>query len=471
MPGLDEICRGGLLARRAYLIRGGPGSGKTILGMHFLSQGAALKERTLFISLGEPESELRQNAAVLGFDLSGVQMLDLSPSSEFFTTLRSYDIFSPAEVERDPIAQKISETVKALRPERVFVDGMRQFQYLTPDAFHFRRQVSSFLRLLLEQGATVLFTSESEMPDEDLQFICDGALQLNSTPDSRTVYVIKFRGSDFRSGAHSLRLTGKGMEVFPRLLPEEYGREFSPEPIPSGIPEIDQMLHGGLERGTISLITGPSGVGKTTLGLHFVKEAAARGERSVVYLFEEFEQTMLRRCEATNIPLREMIGKGTLGVMQIEPLQFTVDQFAAIVRQEVEEGQARVVMIDSLAGYRLSLRGQDLITHMHALAKYLQNMGVAVLLINEVETITGDFRVSEVGVSYMADNVVFLRYIEIRGEICKAIGVLKKRLSDHDKVMREVKITGGGMVVGERLTRLRGVLRGTPEWIQAASDE
>jgi circadian clock protein KaiC len=471
VAGLDEICQGGLLARRAYLIRGGPGSGKTILGMHFLSCGAVKGERTLFISLGEPESELRQNAGVLGFDLSGVHMLDLSPSSEFFTDLRSYDIFSPAEVERDPVAQKISKTVRELRPDRVFVDGMRQFQYLTPDAFHFRRQVSSFLRLLMEQGATVLFTSESELPDEDLQFICDGALQLNSTPDSRSVYVIKFRGSDFRSGAHSLRLTSSGMEVFPRLLPEQHTRDFQPEPIPSGIAEIDQMLEGGLERGTISLVTGPSGVGKTTLGLHFVKEAARRGERSVVYLFEELEQTMLRRCEATNIPVQEMVAKGTFCVTQIEPLQFTADQFARMVRQEVEKKKARVVMIDSIAGYRLSLRGQDLVTHLHGLAKYLQNMGVAVLLINEVEAITGDFRVSEVGVSYVADNIVFLRYIEIRGEICKALGVLKKRLSDHDKVMREIKITGAGIVVGERLTKLRGVLRGTPEWVQTAPHE
>jgi circadian clock protein KaiC len=254
-------------------------------------------------------------------------------------------------------------------------------------------------------------------------------------------------------------------------LPEQHTRDFQPEPIPSGIAEIDQMLEGGLERGTISLVTGPSGVGKTTLGLHFVKEAARRGERSVVYLFEELEQTMLRRCEATNIPVQEMVAKGTFCVTQIEPLQFTADQFARMVRQEVEKKKARVVMIDSIAGYRLSLRGQDLVTHLHGLAKYLQNMGVAVLLINEVEAITGDFRVSEVGVSYVADNIVFLRYIEIRGEICKALGVLKKRLSDHDKVMREIKITGAGIVVGERLTKLRGVLRGTPEWVQAAPHE
>ena len=145
VPGLDEVLYGGLLPRRSYLIGGGPGTGKTILGMHFLATGAAAGEATLFISLGEGEKELRQNAASLGFALEPVSILDLSPASEFLTQLQTYDIFSPAEVERDPTAQKINERVRSVSPRRVFVDGVRQLQYLTPDAFQFRKQVSAFV--------------------------------------------------------------------------------------------------------------------------------------------------------------------------------------------------------------------------------------------------------------------------------------------------------------------------------------
>jgi circadian clock protein KaiC len=135
-----------------------------------------------------------------------------------------------------------------------------------------------------------------------------------------------------------------------------------------------------------------------------------------------------------------------------------------MVREEVERRHATIVMLDSVSGYRLALRDQDLVSHLHALAKYLQNMGVAVLLINEVEAITGDFRVTDVGVSYMADNIIFMRYLELRGEMSKALGVLKKRLTDFEKTLREVVITQEGIRVGPQLTGLRGILSGAPDW-------
>ncbi len=121
-------------------------------------------------------------------------------------------------------------------------------------------------------------------------------------------------------------------------------------------------------------------------------------------------------------------------------------------------------MIDSTAGYSLSLQGEDLVSHLHALSKYLQNLGVAVLLINEVETITGEFYATENGISYMADNLIFMRYLELHGEIRKAIGVLKKRLTDFEKTMREIEITSYGIKVGSPLVNLRGILTGVPEW-------
>lgn len=319
----------------------------------------------------------------------------------------------------------------------------------------------------------MLFASEGSesAPDDDLQFMSDGVIHQDFSPDERILSVSKFRGSDFRSGRHSMRLTATGMQVFPRLLPEMYKQEFVAESISSGVAELDEMLHGGLERGTISIITGPSGVGKSTLGLQFMKEAAGRGERSVVYLFEEQQETLLRRCEAVNIPIRTMMEHGTLSVVQVEPLQFTPDQFANIVRREVEQQKTSIVMIDSVSGYRLSLRGDDLVTHLHALCKYLQNMGVAVLLINEVEAITGEFRVTEVGISYLADNIVFLRYLEMQGELHKAIGVLKKRLSSFERTVREFEVTRYGLKVGRPLTGLRGILTGKVEWIEQPTRE
>lgn len=379
--------------------------------------------------------------------------------------METYDIFSPAEVEREPTIKQITETVEKLKPARVFVDSMTQFRYLATDPFQYRKQVLSFLRFLLEQGATVLFTSEgsAEAPDTDLQFLSDGVINLEFDSHGRSLSVIKFRGSDFSGGCHALRLSGNGMEVYPRLLPEEHRREFVSEKISSGVPELDQLLHGGLERGTTTIVTGPSGVGKTTLGLVFMKEAARRGERSVVYIFEESVETLLGRCEAVNISAKALVEGGTLSVMEVEPLRYTPEEFARVVRREVEEQGARIVMIDSISGYRLSLMGRDLVGHIHALSKYLTNMGVTVLLTNEVEHIIGEFRLTESGISYLADNIVFMRFLEIRGELRKAIGVLKKRLGDFEKTLREFEITRNGVRVGKPLIELRGILGGMPE--------
>jgi circadian clock protein KaiC len=473
VPGLDEVLHGGLIPERAYLVRGGPGTGKTTLGLHFLMAGAAQGENALLITLESNEAQLRADAAAQRLDLSGVTVLDLSPTRDFFAENQSYDIFSPADVERDPTTRQIVETIEELKPVRVFVDAITTLRYLAPDDFQFRKQALSFMRYLVEHGATVVMSSEptANVPDDDLRFMSDGILELGVSAEHgtlrRTLSVAKLRGSDFAGGHHSLRLTDHGMEVYPRLVPVAHEREFIPEVIPSGVPELDEMLGGGIERGTITILSGPSGAGKTTLGIQFMREAATRGERSVVYAFEEQTDTLLHRCDSIGIPVREMLQEGTLTVVQVEPLRFSPAEFALLVRREVEERQARVVMIDGIAGYRLTLAGDDLVTHLHALGRYLKNMGVTVLFINEVEGITGDFRATEAGVSYLCDNLLFLRYLEIDGELRKAIGVLKKRLGDFGKSLRELEITDGGVRVGAPLSGLRGVLTGTPEWVES----
>lgn len=470
IDGLDEVLNGGLVPRRAYLVRGGAGTGKTTLGLHFLAAGAAAGEKTLLITLESSEEQLRADAESQGIDLSGVTILDLSPSREFFAQSQTYDIFSPADVERDPTTQQIVDALEQGKPARVFVDAITTLRFLSPDAFQFRKQALSFLRFLVEHGATALMSSEAttSVPDDDLRFMSDGIIDLDISADHGTLRrylsVCKLRGSDFAGGRHSMRLTGHGMRVYPRLVPGAYDREFSADLVPSGLPEVDEMLGGGLERGTITIFSGPSGVGKTTLGMQFMKEAATRGERSVVYAFEEHLDTLVHRCQSVNIPVRDMLDEGMLSIVQIEPLRFSPDEFALMVRREVEQKGTRIVMIDGIAGYRLTLAGDDLVPQLHALGRYLRNMGVTVLFINETEGITGDFRATDAGISYLCDNLVFMRYLEIDGELRKGIGVLKKRMGDFGKTLRELKITADGVRVGEPLKGLRGLLTGTPEW-------
>jgi circadian clock protein KaiC len=470
--GLDEILQGGVLARHTYLVRGGPGSGKTTLCLHFLAAGLAKGEKGLFVTLGEAEAQVRQNAALVGIDIGEAAFLDLSPTSQFFAEVETYDIFRPAEVEREPTTAKIIEAVQAISPRRVVIDSMTQFRYLATDPFQYRKQSLSFLRFLTEQGATVLFISEGseEAPDEDLQFLSDGVIDIRNLSVRRTVEVRKFRGSDFHGGVHTMRLTRSGMTISPRLVPEVHRRPYAVEQLSSGIPELDELLHGGIERGTITIISGPTGVGKTTLGLQFMKEAAGRGERSIVYSFEETREAILYRCEALNIPARIMTQRGTLAVETVEPLAFSPDEFGAVVRHEVEEKGTRIVMLDSLAGYRLSHFSQETSQDLHTLCRYFTNMGVTLFLVVELATIAGGLQATEIGLSYLADNILFLRYMELHKretkvvEMRKAIGVLKKRLGDFDKTLRELEITRYGLRVNRPMGRLSTIFGDLPVW-------
>ncbi len=469
IAGLDEVLHGGLLPHRSYLVRGAAGTGKTTLGLHFLSAGAAKGEKSLLITLGTPEARIRLDAKTFGFDLTGIPIIDLTPAPDFFTKAKTYDIFSPADVEREPITQKITEQIEKQKPQRVFVDAITQFRYLASDPQQFHRQVLAFLHYLTDQQATVLFTSEysEATPDDDLQFLCDGIINVANTEHGRTLKVSKYRGSGFQEGRSAMRITERGILVYPRLFPEAHHQDFKPEPVPSGIAGLDELMHGGMERGTVTLITGPSGVGKTTLAMHFVKEAAKRGDHSVAYILEEPLSTLTKRCESLNLPVGTLIQQGTLALKQVEPHRYMPDEFVGIVRQEVETKKARIVVIDSLTGYRKFLRGDDLLTDMHTLCHYLQNMGVAVFLTNEVQQIAGGFQASEHEISYVAGNILYLRYMERRTEagaleVGRCIGVLKKRLSDFDHTVCEFRITGGGIKGGGPIVGLRGILSTMP---------
>lgn len=467
IAGLDSVLRGGVIQGRSYMLTGSAGAGKTILGFHFLSAGLDEDETALFINLEEDIDDLRTDAATLGFDVDAVEFLDLSPTSDVFTEDRSYEVFEAADVEQEPLTETIVERVNEVQPDRVVVDPLTQLHYLTSGEYEFRKQAIGFMRFLKQRGATVLFIAQetARLPTEELQYISDGTIRLAVGSEGRRLTVPKFRGTSTASGEHAYRITDDGVEVFPELDVGDGTETGTLESVSSGVPEIDELLNGGLVRGTVSIISGPTGVGKTTLGTQFMKEAAGRGERSVIYLFEESKQTFLARSKAINIPVKQMLDQGTLHVEEVEALDISPQEFASKVRHQVENRDASIVMVDGTAGYRLSVREEDkkAISRLHSLGRYLKNNGVTTTFVDETSEVIGEFRVTQDNISYLADNIVFLRHLELQGELQKAIGVLKKRTSDYERTLRRYEITAHGVTVGAPLTQLRGVLSGEPE--------
>lgn len=465
ITGLDEILDGGLIAQRSCLVRGGPGRGKTTIGLQFLA-AAADKEDSLFIGFQESDAQLRANADAVGIDITGVRFLSLAPDEQFFSQQLGYDVFSAADVEQEPVVKAVLEAVEKKRPKRVFVDSLTQLRFLSADVYQYRKQVLSFLRYLTGCGATVMFSSEHsrEMPDDDLQFMSDGVINLDANETGASVRVSKFRGSDFIRGPHQMRVRKGGVVVYARTLPPARKQVRDERwQWTCGIPAIDTMLNGGIEAGTISLLTGPSGVGKSTLASLFVAEAARNDRRAVVYLFEEEIQTFHRRCKSLGIALEEAFQDNRVSLEQVEPMRYLADEFALKVRRQVEEEGIELVVIDSTAGFELTLEGEDIRKRLHTMAKTLSRLGVTVVLVNEVESLMGEFKVSEKGISYLADNVIFMRYLETGGELRKAMGVLKKRLSNFDPRLHLYRIGGKTpMTVDAGIDGLGGVMSSGP---------
>ena len=474
VPGADDVLGGGYLPDSATLVRGPPGSGKSIFSLHFLAAGVAAGETCLYVNLGEPGDYIRDTARHFGLNVDSLAFLNLSASGDQFQGEETYTLFESGAVETPSLVEDIRAEIQDIDPDRVVVDPVTEFRYLAPDEHQFRAQILGLINLLKSEHATVLLTSQAaaSMPDDDLQFIVDAVVNVDDDSGRRTLHASKFRGSSVRSGRHTLQITNEGMRVWPRLDPNRHEREHTPTKLSSGVPELDSLLSGGLTSGTITFLSGPTGVGKTTTGLQFMKEAAGRGQRSVLYSFEEDHTTLFERASAVNIPLAEMIDRGTLAVEVLGPDEVTVDEFTHHVRTEVESNDAEIVMIDGTSGFEQSLRGtsenpmQDLVR----IGRYLRNMGVTGLVSNEVHNITGELRATEQGMSHLADSIVVLRHVEYRGSLRKVIGVLKMRTSEYENQLRELEITEHGLRVGDSLPELRGILTGTPTWHDTGDD-
>lgn len=469
ISGLDTILDGGLLENQNALLRGPPGAGKTIFGLHFLSEGVDSGDASLYLNLGEPTEYVQRTAEEFDLHAEDIHFVNLSPTQEQFSKDEAYSLFEASEVEQPEFITQLTDSIEEIEPDRVLLDPITEFRFLTTDDRQFRKQILGFLDYLKAKDVTVVLTSQAAdtIPDEDLQFLTDTVINLELNSDDRTVRVSKFRGSSSRSGTHSYEIDSSGVAVWPKLRadiePIENG---TGETLSSGVPELDELLHGGLTHGTVTFLSGPTGAGKTTTGLQFLKEAVADGKQAVLYEFEEATHTLLDRAEATNIPIKSMVDRGDLSIVDIQPDAYTVDEFGNMLQTAVEEDGVDIVMIDGTTGFKQNLRGtesdpgEDLVR----IGRYLRTQRVTTIIPHEVHSVTGEFTVTEEGSSNLADTIVFIRHVEYKGELRKVIGTLKMRTSDFGRSLRQLEITEFGLKVGEPLPELRGILTGTPDW-------
>ncbi|HZI82970.1 MAG TPA: ATPase domain-containing protein [Casimicrobiaceae bacterium] len=473
IEGLNDILREGLVSNRLYLVEGSPGSGKTTLAFQFLLEGVRCGEKVLHITLSESEEEIRAVAASHGWSLEGITIRPLMPSEAELSTEEQYTVFHPSEIELSETTRKILEEVKRHRPSRVVIDSLSELRLLSGDALRYRRQILALKQFFAGQRCTVLVLDDLTAADRDLQVqsIAHGAMLLEHEKPSfgslrRRLSITKFRGSDFRAGYHDYVIRRGGIEVYPRLVAAEHRRESSRERLRSEMAGLDSLMGGGLERGTSTLLVGASGTGKSSIAALFADRAAARGERSAMFIFDESANTLYSRMEGLGIDLRKRVDDGMVAVTQIDPAELSPGQFAHAIRRAVAVESTRIVVIDSLNGYLNSMPDESfLIVQLHELLTYLGQAGIATILIATQAGLIGSQMSTPVDASYIADSVVLLRYFEADGEVRQAISVVKMRGGDHERSIREFIMRDGRMWVGEPLRDYRGVFTGVPHKI------
>jgi circadian clock protein KaiC len=288
--------------------------------------------------------------------------------------------------------------------------------------------------------------------------------------ERRVLRVLKYRGIDYRRGPHDYVIISGGAVVYPRIVAAESRGIIARQQVPSGIATLDALLGGGIEEGSSTLISGPPGTGKSSLAAQFVKSVTARGQKAAMFVFEEALNTLLNRADGIGMSLRQPMADGLLTVAQIDPAELSPGQFSHAVCRAADEG-ARVIVIDSLNGYLNAMpEARFLTTHLREVLTYLGQLGVATFLVGVQQGIIGSLG-NSVDVSYLADNVLVLRYYEASGAVHKALSVFKKRGSEHETTLRSFDITRQGIRVGPVLADFRGILTGVPVRVGDAKDE
>jgi len=469
--GLDEILGGGLPTRHLYLIDGEPGAGKTTLALQFLLEGVAKGERSLYVTLSESREELEGVAASHGWTLDGIEVFELSKEG-LGQAEDNYTIFHPAEVELQGTVDAVLKTVEDLHPARIALDSLSEMRLLAREPLRFRRQILGLKQFFAGRECTVLLLDDKTSPEGDLQLhsLAHGVIVLEHVAleygsERRRLQVTKVRGVQFRGGFHDFRIERGGIRVFPRILHDQPRADLTDRQITSGSDALDKMLGGGVGEGSSMLITGAAGTGKSVLCAQFARAALSRGEKVLFYLFDERLNTFQQRTDMLEISLREERESGQLTVAQVEPTELSPGEFASQVVRAVEEQGVKLVVIDSISGYLQSMPQERLLSvQIHELLSFLSNNGVTCLMTLVQHGIFGNPVDEAVDVSYLADTVLLLRYFEVHGEVRKAISVVKKRSSDHERTIRECRVSKGGLKVGEPLHEFQGVLTGVPHY-------
>jgi circadian clock protein KaiC len=474
VPGLDELLGGGIPEFSFNLLAGTPGSGKTTMAHQIMFSLANPNRRALFFTvLGEPPLKmLRYQQQFPFFDVSKVNQ------SIKFVNLAS-DLL---DGDFDRVLARIADEVRNFSPSLVFVDSFRSVVQSAQGVDRGAAGLQHFVQQLGMQMtswlATTFLIGEYLAPEAESSpvfTVADGIIWMSQLVHRdalvRKIQVVKMRGQAQSLGVHTFRISDSGVDIFPRAMLGATTAKVTidgQQRLSMGVPELDAMMDGGVPAGYSLLLVGPSGSGKSVLATQFLAEGVRNGETGVIAAFEKSPNQLLSHH------LNTLIESGQVGVINTRTLDLSIDEILHDLVAMITRMQAKRVVIDSLSGFELALASSfrdDFRESLYRMVAVLTAMGVTVLMTAELEDRYEMLRFSSYGNAFLADAIVMQRYIELEGELKRAISVIKIRASDHSKEIRLFDITSDGIVIREPLTRYVGVLTGRPEVAPARADQ
>lgn len=457
---LDQITGGGLPTGSLIILAGAPGTGKTILAQQIAFANATPEHKAVYYTtLSEPHSKLIRHleqfewfsADALGKIVDFIHLPGLG-----------------VDVDLDTFSKEISRTSFEIEPSIIVIDSSRALHDFAPPE-RLRQVVYDLASRVAHSNAILIFVGEygpEDMITAPEFAVADGIIQIANDPsgstDRRSLRVAKMRGTGHLPGRHTFRITDAGIKVYPRTESIVRGRgEVEAHRLSTGIPALDQMIGGGLPAGSATLVAGPSGAGKTVMGLQFVAEGLARGEKCVFIALQESPAQLLSKAKAFGWDLRAALEQGQLVIKSVQPVELNLDVAAAEIRAAVSHGSKRIVL-DSLAELHHAAQTERFADYIWALIESFREVSATTLVTSETEAFFGPSFELARGISFVVDNVILMRYTELASEIRRALGVVKMRDSDHVKSLVEFEVTARGIEVKGKFAGMSGVLTGTP---------
>ncbi|HUT24310.1 MAG TPA: ATPase domain-containing protein [Sumerlaeia bacterium] len=474
IEGLDTILGGGFLPYNSVLLKGAPGTGKTSLGIQILLQGIGEEgEGAIVCSFEQFPQQLQRDMNSFGWDLDRL----VADGKMHVFYVRPDDLVVPAGGAHSSLVSRVLEKTDEIGAKRLLMDSLSHFNRVNEDPIQCRSLILQFINEVKAVGLTPLLTAELHdtgrrefsfeeyLVDEVVLLHNDLATSGASLPQ-RTLEVTKTRGHSHIRGRHPFTFTGKGIEVYPHILPEPFStdemteRQF--EPVPSGVDGVDRLLGGGYPSGTASIIAGMSGAYKTTLAATFLAEGAGRGENGLFITFEENPQQLIKTLARRGVDLASAVESGQVQIRHYVPKRTCLEKILADLRPGLDNGSLRRVVIDSLDDFERCIEKPSAYKdYLGMFLAALRRAGATTRLTLKLQQVSGTNPISDIRYVSMVETVVYLGNVEIESEIHRVISILKARGSRAEGDLREIQCDAGGLKITHKFHGLSGILQGT----------